>query len=291
VRVYARVAPDQKLQLVEAAKAAGHFVAVTGDGINDAPALRSAHIGVAMGKGGTDVARDAAELVLSDDNFTSVVSGVEEGRIAYKNIRNVITLLVSTGAAEVVIAGLSLGAGLPLPLLPVQLLWLNLVTNGIQHIGLAFEPGEGNELQLKPRPTQEPIFNRLMVVRVLLSASVMGVMGFGLFKWMLDAGFGEGEARNTLLLFMVLFENVQIGNCRSETMSLFKLSPFRSPFLLLATLAAFLLHVAMMYLPFGQNLLGTSSVSLQTWAMLIPLALVILVVMEFQKWVWKRWTL
>lgn len=287
-RVFARVAPDQKLQLVNAAKAAGHFVAVTGDGVNDAPALRAAHIGVAMGKGGTDVAREAAELVLADDNFASIVGGIEEGRVAYKNIRNVITLLVSTGAAEVTIAGLSMVGGLPLPLLPVQLLWLNLATNGIQHIGLAFEPAHGDELRSRPRSPQEPIFNRLMLERVFLSAVVMGIMGFGLFKWMLDSGLSEAQARNTLLLFMVLFENVQIGNCRSETISAFKLSPFKSPILLLSTIAAFLLHLSMMYLPFGQKILGTGPVALETWAMLVPLALVILVVMEIQKWIWRR---
>jgi len=291
VRVFARVAPDQKLQLVNAAKAAGHFVAVTGDGVNDAPALRAAHIGVAMGKAGTDVAREAAELVLTDDNFTSVVGGVEEGRIAYKNIRNVITLLVSTGVAEVTIAGISMVAGLPLPLLPVQLLWLNLATNGIQHLGLAFEPGQGDELRVGPRSPQEPIFNRLMLSRVFISAITMGVLGFGLFKWMLDAGFEVSDARNTLLLFMVLFENVQIGNCRSETISAFKMSPLRSPFLVLTTIGAFLLHLAMMYLPFGQNLLVTAPVSLETWLMLVPLALSILVVMEIQKWAWRRFGL
>src|SRR5690606_14824687 len=138
--------PEQKLRIVEAARRAGHFVAVTGDGVNDAPALRAANIGVAMGKDGTDVAREAAELVITDDNFATIVAGVEEGRIAYDNVRKVIYLLVSTGAAEVLLVTLALGAGLPLPLLPVQLLWLNLVTNGIQDVALAFEPGERGTL-------------------------------------------------------------------------------------------------------------------------------------------------
>jgi magnesium-transporting ATPase (P-type) len=241
-----------------------------------------------MGKDGTDVARESAELVLTDDNFASVVNGIEEGRIAYKNIRNVITLLVSTGAAEVVICGLSVLAGLPLALLPAQLLWLNLATNGIQDVALAFEPGQGDELRQKPRSPREPIFNRLMLERVILSAIVMGGLGFGLFQWLLDAGWGETEARNALLLFMVLFENVQIGNCCSETISAFRLSPLRSPILLAGTVAALGLHVAMMHLPLGQQLLGTRPVDLNTWAILRPLALVILVVMEIQKWAWRK---
>lgn len=168
-------------------------------------------------------------------------------------------------------------------------MWLNLATNGIQHVGLAFEPGQGDELKTKPRPTDEPIFNRLMVERVLLSAAVMGLMSFGLFKWLLDNGVGEAQARNNLLLFMVLFENVQIGNCRSETLSAFRLSPLRSPFLLVTTVTAFLLHLTMLYLPFGQEVLGTAPVSLSTWTLLISLSLVVLAVMEAHKWIWRRY--
>ena len=190
-KVFARVAPHQKLEIVNAAREAGHFVAVTGDGINDAPALRAANIGVAMGKSGTDVAREAAELVISDDHFGTITAGIEEGRIAYNNIRNVIYLLVSTGAAEVILVALALIFGSPIPLLPVQLLWLNLVTNGIQDVALAFEPGVGDERLSPPRPPREPIFNRLMVERTLVAALFMGVVGFGLFQWCLAAGWSE----------------------------------------------------------------------------------------------------
>ncbi|MFW6153541.1 MAG: cation-translocating P-type ATPase, partial [Halobacteriota archaeon] len=146
-RVFARVSPDQKLAIVKAAREMGHYIAVTGDGVNDAPALREANIGVAMGQMGTDVARDAAELVISDDNFATIVAGIEQGRIAYDNIRKMIFLLVSTGAAEVVLVLLAIIAGLPLPLTPVQILWLNLVTNGVQDVALAFEPEEGDVLR------------------------------------------------------------------------------------------------------------------------------------------------
>jgi Ca2+-transporting ATPase len=282
--VFARITPHQKLQLVTAARAAGHFVAVTGDGVNDAPALRAANIGVAMGKTGTDVAREAAALVISDDNFATIVAGVEEGRIAYNNIRKVIYLLVSTGAAEIVLLALSMAVGLPLPLLPVQLLWLNLVTNGIQDVALAFEPGEGDALQHRPRSPREPIFNRLMVERTLIAAVVMGGVSFVAFQGMLQAGWPLAEARNGVLLLLVLFEKTHIGNCRSETKSLFQLSPLRSPILLIGTVVAFVVHLVMMYLPLGQTVLEIAPVSLSVWLGLIGLSLTVVVPIELHKW-------
>ncbi len=285
-RVFARVAPHQKLELVNAARRVGHFVAVTGDGVNDAPALRAANIGVAMGKSGTDVAREAAELVISDDNFATIVAGIEEGRVAYDNVRKVIYLLISTGAAEVVLVGLALMAGLPLPLLAVQLLWLNLVTNGIQDVALAFEPSEGDVLGRAPRPTSERIFNRLMIERTIVAALVMGFVGFGAFWWMLRAGWTEATARNALLLLMVLFENVHIGNCRSETKSALRLSPFRSPILLGGALIALLIHLGTMFVPLGQEILHVEPVSLTTFACLWALALSVFVAMEVHKWTW-----
>jgi magnesium-transporting ATPase (P-type) len=286
--VYARVSPHQKLQIVQAAQASGHFVAVTGDGANDAPALRAANIGVAMGKSGTDVAREAAELVITDDHYATITAGIEEGRIAYDNIRKVIYLLISTGAAEVVLVGLAIAAGMPLPLLPAQLLWLNLVTNGIQDVALAFEPGEDRILQRPPRPPGEAIFNRLMIERTLVAAALMGCVGFVAFQWMLQHGWSEGSARNGLLLLMVLFENVHIFNCRSESISALRISPRRSPLLMGGALIAFLVHVSMLYVPAGQALLGTEPVSASTWGVLIVAALSILLVMELHKLYWNR---
>jgi len=297
-RVFARVSPHQKLDIVQAARAAGHFVAVTGDGVNDAAvavtgdgvndaaALRAANIGVAMGREGTDVAREAAELVISDDNFASIAAGIEEGRVAYDNVRKVIYLLISTGGAEVVLVLLAVAAGLPLPLLPVQLLWLNLVTNGIQDVALAFEPRERDVLHRPPRAPTEPIFNRLMIERTMVGALVIGIVGFGAFRWMLAAGWTEAAARNALLLLMVLFENVHIGNCRSETMSIFRLSPLRSPILLIGTVAAFTIHVIAMRVPSLQGVLGTGPVSLEIWAVLVALALSVAAALELHKWSW-----
>ncbi len=296
-RVFARTSPRQKLELVQAAQAAGHFVAVTGDGVNDAPALRTANIGVAMGKAGTDVAREAAELVITDDNFATIVSGVEEGRIAFANVRKVIYLAISTGAAEVLLLAFAVltgwprtGAGLMvLPLLPVQILWMNLVTNGIQHVAMAFEPGEGGELARPPRPPGESIFDRLMIERVLVAAVVMAGVSFAAFWWMIEiAAMTDTSARNALLLLMVLFQNVHVGNARSETRSAFVLSPLRSPILLAGVAAAFLVHLAAMHLPWTQRVLQLEPVTGMMWVALPVLALSIIVVMELHKLHWRR---
>ncbi|WP_425397573.1 cation-translocating P-type ATPase [Aeoliella sp.] len=295
-RVFARTTPRQKLELVEAARAAGHYVAVTGDGVNDAPALRQANIGVAMGRSGTDVAREAAELVVTDDNFATIVAGVEEGRIAYDNIRNVIYLLISTGAAEVVMLGFAMLSGWPatetgaaiLPLLPAQLLWLNLVTNGIQDVALAFEPGEPGVLRRRPRPPGESIFNRLMIERTILAAITMAVVGFAAFAYMIEvAGWSEFDARNALLLLMVLFEIVHIGNCRSETTSALRKPPWSNPLLLVGSALAIGLHVLAMHWGPTQNVLGVAPVTLQQCLVLFSLAASLMVVMELHKW-WRR---
>lgn len=296
VRVFARTSPRQKLDLVEAARQLGHFVAVTGDGVNDAPALRQANIGVAMGRSGTDVAREAAELVITDDEFTSIVAGIEEGRVAYDNVRKVIYLLVSTGAAEILLLGLAVLTGWPdtqaglavLPLLPVQILWLNLVTNGIQDVALAFEPAEGDVLRRPARPPGQRIFDRLMVERTLVAAVVMGGVGFGAFVWMIEvAGWSEDESRNALLLLMVLFQNLHIGNCRSETKSTFRLSPLTSPILLAGTLLAFSVHMLALHIPVTQRILRVAPVDFSTLATLFGLALSIVIVMEVHKW-WSQ---
>jgi magnesium-transporting ATPase (P-type) len=286
--VFARVEPTQKLDIVQSLQRNGHYVAVSGDGANDAPALRTAQVGVAMGKNGTDVARETAEIIITDDNFESIVDGVEEGRIAYANVRKVIFLLISTGAAELVLFVLAMITALPLPLLAVQLLWLNLVTNGIQDVALAFEPGEGHELDRPPRPPKESIFNRIMLERVIISAIVIGVVAFGLFKYLLDQGFSLEQARNSTLLLMVLFENVHVFNSRSETMSVFRHNPLRNKLLLGGTIIAQLVHIGAMYTPWLGDVLGASPVTFEQWLSLLGLALSVMFVMELHKWYWAR---
>jgi magnesium-transporting ATPase (P-type) len=286
--VFARVEPTQKLQIVQSLIRLGHFVAVTGDGANDAPALRAAHIGVAMGERGTDVARESSELILTDDNFASIVAGVEEGRVAYGNVRKVILLLVSSGAAEVLLFVLTTAAGLPIPLWPVQLLWLNLVTNGIQDVALAFEPGEGGELERPPRAPKEPIFNGVMLERTLVSALVIAGFGFLAYRWMLDHGWSVSRAQSGLLLLLVLFENIQAGNSRSETESLFKLSPLRNRLLFVGTVIAQLAHIAAIYTPGLRDVLHLEHVTTEQWFASLAVALTLFLVSELHKVLLRR---
>ena len=285
--IFARVEPNQKLEIVRCLQRAGHVVAVTGDGVNDAPALAAADIGVAMGKDGTDVARGAADLILTDDNFASIVAGIEEGRVAYDNVRKLIFLLVSTGLGEIVLFLLAIATGLPLPLFAVQLLWLNLVTNGIQDVALAFERGEPGILERRPRPRGEPLFDRRMLGQVLVSGGYMGVCAFGFYFWALESGMAEERARNLLLLLMVLFENVHALNARSERRSTFAVPFAANPFLILAIIGAQGCHVAALYLPGLSDVLAVEPIMLQDWLLVAGLAISLLLVMELRK-AWLR---
>ncbi len=287
-RVFARVAPLQKQEIVEALRRAGHFVAVTGDGVNDAPALKSAEIGVAMGQSGTDVARDAAELILADDNFESVVAGVEEGRIAYDNVRKVIYLLISANAAEIAIFALVLVAGLPLPLGAVQLLWLNLVTDGAQTMMMAFEKGEPDVLKRPPRDPKERIFNRQMIEQVLLAGSFGGGVSFLIFWFALESGWSTFEASNAVLLFLVFFENAQVFNCRSESRSVLKVPLSANPLLILGVLFALGIHLFAMFFPPLGTILGVAPMGPERWVPLAVAAAALIGVMEVYKILVRR---
>lgn len=285
--VFARIEPLQKLAIVESLQRQGHVVAVTGDGINDAPALKAADIGVAMGRGGTDVARESADLILVDDNFASIVAGIEEGRAAYANLRKVILHCISTGAAEIMLMLLAALCGLPPPLTAAQLLWLNLVANGIQDVALAFEKPEPDLLRRAPRPAKSPIFDRPMIEQVLLSGATIGLLSFAVYVYMLQTlGYSLVVVQGLMLWLLVWFENVHILNCRSETRSLFRI-PLAANWLLIAGVAATqLLQLAAAQLPAVGPLLRLESVELHHVIWLALPALALTVVMESYK-LWR----
>lgn len=281
--VFARVTPTQKLEIVEALIHHGEFVAVTGDGVNDAPALRRANIGVAMGSG-TDVAKEVGMMIVTDDNFASIVSGVEEGRFAYDNVRKVIYLLISTGAAEVIMLIFAILTGLPIPLLAVQLLWLNLVTNGIQDVALAFEAGEPGAMRRKPRKPNEKIFDSQMMSQTLVSGFAIGALAFASWYWHIrNQMMDEASARNTIMLLMVLLQNVHVFNCRSESVSALKIPMSRNYTLILGVVLAQGIHILSMHLPFMQRILSIEPVNFIEWFIALLLALILLFVMEVFK--------
>lgn len=287
--VFARVSPTQKLEIVNVLIRKGEFVAVTGDGVNDAPALKLANIGVAMGSG-TDVAKEVGSMIVVDDNFSSIIAGVEEGRFAYDNVRKVIYLLISTGAAEIILFLGSIAAGLPLPLLAVQLLWLNLVTNGIQDVALAFEGGEPGAMKRPPRKPSEKIFNRLMINQTLVSGLVMGLIAFGLWYVLKTTTvMDEVHERNIILLLMVFMQNFHAFNCRSERISVFKVPLKRNIILVFGVLIAQGIHIISMQIPFMQNILRIEPVSFKEWLYVLGLAIPTIIVMEIFKFIqYKR---
>lgn len=287
-RVFARVSPEQKQLIVKTFQDLGHFVAVTGDGVNDAPALKFANIGIAMGKSGTDVARESSDLILTDDAFSSIVNGIEEGRVAYDNIRKVIHLLISTSFAEITLILLSMLFFLPIPLLPVQILWLNLVANGFQDMALGVEKAEPGVLKRKARDPKEPIFDKIMMSRVVVGGLYMGISAFALFYTLLEFGYQEESARNITLLLMVLFENVCTINSRTENNAIFKINHFQNKFLWISILAAQGIHIISMYIPFMQSLLSIEPVSLEMWTTLLFIALTLIAVMELEKYFRKK---
>ncbi len=287
--IYARVEPAQKTQIVQVLQKSEHFVAVTGDGVNDAPALQAAHVGVAMGAGGTDVARAASDLIITDDNFASIVAGIEEGRASYDNIRKIVWLLISTAITEVAIFALALSTGLPIPLTPVQILWLNLVTEGIQDVALAFEGKEPDIMHRRPRRPKESIFNRQMIEQCLIVGGYISALAFALYYCLyVRMGFDEASARNLILLFLVSFNNFHTLNCRSETRSFFAVPVHNNPFLIISILSAQALHIAAMHIPFFQDLLDLNVVGISEWAVMIGLAATVLAVGEGYKAVIAR---
>jgi Ca2+-transporting ATPase len=287
--VFARVSPEHKYRLVEALQRQGQVVTMTGDGVNDAPALKAAQVGVAMGITGTDVAREAAEMVLTDDNFTSIVSAVEEGRVVFQNVRKVVKFLLATNIGEdlTILASLLLFPGVGLILTPVQILWINLVTDGILDITIAMEPKEGDVMEEDPRPLKSKIINREMWINTIIVAVNMAIGTLFVFHFANRNG-GIDHARTMVFTTMAMFQVFNAFNVRSRKKSLFQMDFFGNPYLLGAVIVSVTLQILTSQLPFMNRILDTVPLMFEDYLVIVPVSATILVVSEIIKWVWAR---
>ena len=282
-KVFARVTPLQKLKIVESLKRQGEFVAVTGDGVNDAPAIKAANIGIAMGSG-TDVSKETAKMIITDDNFSSIVAGIEEGRNAYANIRKISIMLLSCGFAEILFFVLSIIFNLPIPLLAIQLIWLNLVTDGLQDIALSFERETNTLMKDKPRSTKENLFEKKMIEQILISGLFIGIIVFVLWYILInEIKMDISIARGYVLALMVFMQNIHVLNCKSETKSVFEMKLKENKFVLLTIFGSIILQILIMEVPLLSEILQTSNISLLHLVLLLSMAFPILFVMETYK--------
>jgi Ca2+-transporting ATPase len=288
VSIYARVAPHHKLRITQQLQKHGEIVAVTGDGVNDAPALKAAHIGVAMGRSGTDVAKESADMVITDDNFATIFHAVEEGRIVFDNIRKVIFFLIPTGVAAIGSILISIFLGLPIPYTPSQILWINLVTNGFQVIALTFEPGEKGVIHRPPRDPREGIMSRVLIERTVLVGLLISIGVIYKFVHTLDLGASLEKARTIAVTTMVFFQFFQAVNSRSETESIFRLSLFGNPMLAYGLFASVLAHLGSIYLSPLQWIFDTEPIGGMEWLKIVAMSLTVVLVVEIDKWLRRR---
>ncbi len=286
VRVYARVDPAQKIKIVRALQDKGEVVAMTGDGVNDAPALKAADIGIAMGKGGTDVAREAAHMVLLDDNFATIVHAIRYGRHLYDNIRKFVRYAVTTNSAEIWTIFLAPFLGLPIPLLPIHILWINLVTDGLPALALTTEPAEKNIMKRPPRPTKESLFSHGMWQHMIWVGLLMAALTLLCQAWAYHSGSSHWQTMAFTVL--TLSQLAHVMAIRSERASVFSLGILSNRYLALAVCATFMLQMATIYVPALNTVFKTQPLSLNELVICIGLSGIILIAVEIEKWLIRR---
>lgn len=282
IKVFSRVTPLDKLDIVNSFKRQGEFIAVTGDGVNDAPAIKAANIGIAMGSG-TDVAKETASMIVTDDNFTSIVEGIKEGRTAYSNIRKIILFLLGCGFAEVTFFLLSIAFGYDIPLVAIQLLWLNIITDGMQDVALSFEKTEKDVMSAKPRSTKESLFSKDLMIEVLILGTTISLAVFLTWKFMLDNETDLITARSVIMMLMVFIQNVDVLNCRSEKKSVFKKTLLDNKIVILTVFGSIILQIIVSELDFTAKFLKVTPLAPITIAEIFFLSLIVIVVFEIYK--------
>lgn len=286
--VFARVTPEQKLRLVEALQARSHVVAMTGDGVNDAPALKQANIGVAMGIAGTEVAKEAADMVLTDDNFASIEAAVEEGRGVFDNLTKFIVWTLPTNVGEGLVILAAIFAGVALPILPVQILWINMTTAILLGLMLAFEPKEAGIMQRRPRDPHTPILTHDLLGRIGLVGMLLLASAFGLFEWELYAGASVAEARTVAVGVFVLVELFYLLNCRSLTHSMFQIGLFSNLWVWAGITTMLILQGLFTYLPVMNSMFHSAPIGLASWSRILAVSLLAYGVVEVEKWLRRR---
>ena len=282
IKVFSRVTPLDKLNIVNSLKRQGEFVAVTGDGVNDAPAIKSANIGIAMGSG-TDVAKESSSMIIKDDSFSAIVDGVKEGRIAYSNIRKITLFLVSCGLSEVAVFILSIFFGYNIPFLAIHLLWLNIVTDGLQDIALSFEKADDTIMNEKPRNTKESLFSKDLIIEVLILGISIALIVFNAWKYMIDNNVDIKVARTIIVMLMVFIQNINVLNCRSEKTSVFKKSLLSNQILIITIISSILLQIIVSKITPLAHFLKITPLSFNTIIKLLPISLIIILVFEVYK--------
>ena len=293
--MYARVSPEHKMRIVHALKARDEVVAMTGDGVNDAPAIKASDIGVAMGITGTDVAKETADMVLTDDNYASIVSAVEQGRIIYANIRKFVYFLISCNMAEILIIFIptvfgrwlfpeAVAMGMSSPLLPIQLLWLNLVTDGAPALALGTEKGDPDIMIQKPRPPKEPIINKFMQLGVVIQS--IAITAATLIAYKIGLSHNDPRYAETLAFVTLVFaELLRAFTARSERYPLLKIGVFTSKWMNIAVLASTALMMVVLYVPFLQDIFNTLPMGWEEWRLVIPLFLIPSIAAEAVKYI------
>ena len=286
---FCRVSPQHKTQIVEAFKAKGHIVAMTGDGVNDAPALKRANIGVAMGITGTDVSKETADMVLTDDNFASIVSAVEEGRIIYSNIRKFVNFLLVCNVGEILIVFLSMLFGMPVPFQPIMLLWLNLVTDGAPALALGMEKGEPDIMSKPPRPTKEPVINKKMSIGLIVVPIIDTIAILSVFWIALNRYPGHLEIAQTMaFITLCLSELLRAYTARSENHSIFRIGIFSNKYMQWAVFSSIILVLVTIYVPFFRGFFGTAPLGLNDWITMLPFMLMAPIAAEITKLFTRR---